>query len=122
MPRDMIRRKASDSDFDYLANTPAPVGKDPISFLMSAPGHPDTTSEWSDQIISIVRGAMTSLGERDMMLIEGKYIWGKSYSQLSEMMGWSAKSSAYKAVKKAENKLKETLMNDPFIREMLGEH
>lgn len=121
MPRDVVRKQKSDSGFDYLANTAAPIGADPISFLMSAPGHPDVSSAWSEQIITSVRFAMNSLNERDMLLIEGKYIWGKSYSELADMMGWSAKSSAYKAVKKAENKLKEMLMHDPFIREMLGE-
>lgn len=120
MPRDILRGR-SDNDFDYLANRPAPIGKNPIEMLMAAPHTTEPGNSWSEQISHIVRTAMNNLNERDAMLIEGKYIWGKSYSQLADMMGWSAKSSAYKAVKKAENKLRETLMCDPFIREMLGE-
>lgn len=112
----------SENGFDYLASRPAPIGNNPIEILMAAPHAPDKPSGWSDQISHCVRVAMSTLCERDVTLIEGKYIWGKSYSQLADMMGWSAKSSAYKAVKKAENKLKEALLCDPFIREMLGEN
>lgn len=121
MSRDVIRKRTSDVDFDYLATHPTPIGKNPIEILMAGPLWTEPTNSWSDQVGDSVRCAIATLGERDIMLIEGKYIWGKSYSQLADMMGWSAKSSAYKAVKKAENKLRDVLLNDPFIREMLGE-
>lgn len=121
MPRDLVRKRPVDKDFDYLATRPAKIGSSEIELLMAAPNHIESGEGWSEQINHSVRCAMSSLGERDAMLIEGKYIWGKSYSQLADMMGWSAKSSAYKAVKKAENKLKELLLGDPFIREMLGD-
>lgn len=121
MPRDILRGR-TDNDFDYLAARPAPIGTSPIEILMAAPHTSDPQLGWSNQISDSVRQAMNTLSERDMMLIEGKYIWGKSYSQLSDMMGWSAKSSAYKAMKKAEGKLREALMCDPFIRELLGEN
>jgi len=120
MPRDILRGKTN-NDFDYLAARPAPIGNNPIEMLMAAPHTSEYTSGWSEQISDCVRQAMSTLNERDIMLIEGKYIWGKSYSQLSDMMGWSAKSSAYKAMKKAENRLREALLCDPFIREMIGE-
>lgn len=121
MPRDVIRKRSNDVDFDYLSAHPAPVGTNPIEILMAAPLWQEPANSWTNQVSDSVRCAIATLDERDAMLIEGKYIWGKSYSQLADMMGWSAKSSAYKAVKKAEKKLRDILLNDPFIREMLGE-
>lgn len=108
-------------DFSYFLGARAPIGPSEIEQLMAEPFHTEPDYMWNDQLRDTVSQAIATLNPREQQLIEGKYVWGKSYSELSDMMGWSAKSSSYKAVKRIENKLKVILQDDPFIRVLIGE-
>jgi DNA-directed RNA polymerase specialized sigma24 family protein len=108
-------------DFSYFLGARSPVGLSEIEQLMAEPFHTEPDYVWNDQLRDTVSQAIATLKPREQQLIEGKYVWGKSYSELSDMMGWSAKSSSYKAVKRIENKLKVILQDDPFIRVLIGE-
>lgn len=108
-------------DFSYFLSVRSPIGRNEIEELMAEPFHTEPDYVWNDQLRDAVSQAVASLTPREQQLIEGKYVWGKSYSELSDMMGWSAKSSAYKAIKRTENKLKLILENDPFIKTLIGE-
>lgn len=115
MPRDLL------FDFSYFLGAKAPLGKGEIEQLMAEPFHTEPDWVFDEQIRDAVSDAIRQLKPQEIMLVEGKYVWGKSYSELSDMMGWSAKSSAYKAMKKVEDKLRLILENDPFIRVLIGE-
>lgn len=115
MSRDLV------FDFSYFISSPAPLGPSEIEQLMAEPFHTEPEYMFNEQMRSAVSDAIKQLEPQEIMLVEAKYVWGKSYSELAELMGWSAKSSAYKAMKKIEDKLRVILENDPFIRVLIGE-
>lgn len=115
MTRDLV------FDFSYFLGAKAPIGTSEIEQLMSEPFHTEPDYVFNEQIRDAVTDAIKQLGPQEIMLVEAKYVWGKSYSEIADMMGWSAKSSAYKAMKKVEDKLRVILQDDPFIRVLIGE-
>lgn len=115
MARDLV------FDFSYFIGAKAPMGSSEIEHLMAEPFHTEPDYIFNEQIRDVVSEAIRQLEPQEILLVEAKYVWGKSYSELAEMMGWSAKSSAYKAMKKVEDKLRVILENDPFIRVLIGD-
>ena len=108
---------------EYYLNTmeefiSSPVGDDPIEMLMAAVGQaaPD---HLSDGVSAAIQSALDSLGEKDRWVLDAIYIWGHSYSQITDMMGYSSKASAHSAVKTAHKKLKEILELDYRIIRLL---
>jgi DNA-directed RNA polymerase specialized sigma24 family protein len=108
------------SDYtDYLIS---PVGDSYWERLMAGPNEVSTeTDDNENQYDSIVRDAVASLGDQDRFIIEQIHTWGKSYSELSDMLGYSSKSTIHKLVHKAQDNLKKILLQQPAIRQMLGE-
>lgn len=108
------------SDYtDYLIS---PVGDSYWARLMAGPNEVSTeTDDEENQYDSIVRDAVASLGDQDRFIIEQVHTWGKSYSELSDMLGYSSKSTIHKLVHKAQDNLKKILLQQPAIRQMLGE-
>lgn len=94
------------------------VGTDPIELLMSGINElePGTLS---DGVATAVQSAKDCLSERDRWVIDAVYIWGHSYSEIADMMGYSSKASAHGAVKSAQKKLKEILELDYRIIRMM---
>ena len=67
-----------------------------------------------------VSEAVKMLNAKDRFVIESVYIWGSSYSQLANELGYASKSSAHGAVKTAEQHLGDILLNNDEIRRMLN--
>jgi DNA-directed RNA polymerase specialized sigma24 family protein len=110
-----------DQDWDRMSSLPASVDwTDPIQALMASPNEPEPSAV-NAQLRLCVTESIAQLGERDRFVLEAIYVWGKSYSELSEMMGFASKASAHGAVKTAEANLRAILVNKPEIREMIGE-
>lgn len=110
-----------DNDWDRMASIPAPIDwTDPIQMLMASPDETEASTV-NAQLRLCVADSILQLGERDRFVLEAIYVWGKSYSELSEMMGFASKASAHGAVKTAESNLRAILMTKPEIREMIGE-
>jgi len=73
----------------------------------------------SDALMEAVHEAMETLDDKDKWAIEAVYVWGHSYSEIADMMGYSSKASAHGAVRQAQNKLKIVLQNDYRIIRLL---
>lgn len=116
----MNKRFRDSDDLDYMANVPAKVGDSFIEQLMAGPSH--VSSETFDSPMrELVSSAIQKLDERDKFIIEAVYIWGHSYSQIADMMGYSSKSTIHKILNEAQTNLKNILMQEPLVLEMLGE-
>lgn len=112
--------KASKEPFDWSAaeRIPAPVGDDPIEILMASYNQ-SAPSYLSDGLMNSVRKAIELLDEKSRWAIEAVYIWGHSYSQVADMMGYSSKASAHGVVRKAQQKLKQILEIDHNVIRLL---
>lgn len=104
-----------------MSAIPAKIDWDnPIQALMASPDETETSGV-NAQIRLCVAESIAELGDRDRFVLEAIYVWGKSYSELSQMMGFSSKASAHGAVKTAEANLRAILVTKPEIRQMIGE-
>lgn len=112
--------KSSREPYDWNAaeRIPAPVGDDPIEMLMAAVNQ-SGPSYLSDALTTAVHEAMETLDDKDRWVIEAVYIWGHSYSEIADMMGYASKASAHGAVRQAQEKLKVVLQNDYRIIRLL---
>lgn len=112
--------KSNREPFDWNAaeRIPAPVGDDPIEILMMSVNQ-SGPSHLSDSLMEAVHDAMSTLDDRDRWAIEAVYIWGHSYSEIADMMGYASKASAHGAVRSAQDKLKIVLQNDYRIIRLL---
>lgn len=105
-------------DWNAADRIPAPVGDDPMEILMMSVNQ-SGPSHLSDALVEAVHEAMDTLDEKDRWAIEAVYIWGHSYSEIADMMGYSSKASAHGAVRQAQNKLKIVLQNDYRVIRLL---
>lgn len=117
MARKTMRKVEADG-LDYLANTPAPVGGTFIDWLMSEPGTPEEY-ERTQATREAVAKAILELDDKHKFIIEARYVWGKSFSEIMDMMGYQSKSTAHDTLKAAETNLKALLMGDAHIRKLL---
>lgn len=117
----MAKRFLDSEDLDHLANVPAKVGDSFIEQLMAGPNF--ISRETSDDSLGeAVKASINKLDERDKFIIEAVYIWGHSYQQIANMMGYSSKSSIHKILNEAQTKLKEILLLEPAIIKLLGDN
>lgn len=72
-------------------------------------------SHVSNELVDAVQECIEKLGERDRWIIRAVYVWGSSYSQLADMMGYRSKDSSHKATSKALANLKMILEIHPVI-------
>lgn len=110
---------SQDDEFDKLATVPSPPGLSFIEQLMAMP-NATINNEFSLEVREAVTNAIMDIDIASRFLIESRYIWGRSYSEIAEMLGYNSKSSAYDKLKDAENILKRKLLEYPVIREFLG--
>ena len=115
MARDMIRL---DDNIGYFSNVPSPVGHSPIEQLMAAP-FSRHEEPFDADLRDAISDCVARLDEVDRFVIEARYVWGKSFSEIASMLGCSAKSTAHDKVKRAERKLKTIMLQEPTIVEML---
>lgn len=110
-----------DKDWDYMSAVPAkPDWDNPIEALMAGPFQVSEET-FSEPLANAIRDGIAQLDERDRFIIESVYVWGHSYSELADMMGWASKSSAHKYASFALDKLKIILLEMPEIKRLLGE-
>ena len=115
-----MRRFRDDDDWDHMSVIPAKVGPSFIEQLMAGPSH--VSSETFDSPMrELVSSAINKLDERDKFIIEAVYIWGHSYSQIADMMGYSSKSTIHKILNEAQTNLKNILMEEPLVLKLLGD-
>ncbi len=112
-------KSAEGDDFDKLATVPDRVGGSFIEQLMAGPGF-TYTPEIDVGVREAVYDAMIGLGEEHRFVLESRYVWGRSFAEIAEMLGYSSKSSAHDKLKEAEKTLKVVLMDNPKIRNFLG--
>lgn len=116
----MNKRFRDTNDWNAMENIAEAVSDDPIAMLMATPWQ-ELPDPLSDDVSSAVREALDQLGQRDRFLLDAVFVWGKSYSELSDMMGFNSKASSHQAVRTALAKLKEILQTDKRILRMMGE-
>lgn len=110
---------SSGDDFDKLATVPAPAGGSFIEELMAMPGATiDVPIDM--EVREAVTEAIMDLDTASKFLIEARYVWGYSYSEIATMVGYNSKSSAHDKVKEAETILRRKLAESPKIRRFLG--
>lgn len=108
-----------DKNWDRMLEIPATVNwDDPISMLMAGPNQRQS-HPLSDDIRDAVRDGIMQLNDKDRFLIEAVYVWGRSYSQIAEMMGYNSKGTSHYAIKKAERNLGDILKADSRIIRLL---
>lgn len=116
-----MARFRDDEDWDHMSIVPAQIDwANPWESLMASPNDTEH-SPVNAQLRLCVAESIQQLGERDRFVLEAIYVWGKSYSELSEMMGFASKASAHGAVQTAQANLRAILITKPEIREMMGE-
>lgn len=113
----MVRFR-DDKDWDRMALLPAPVGTSLIEELMASPNQ-SVHAQFSDDLREAVQEAISQLGPKDRFVIEAVYIWGYSYSEIADMMGYNSKGTPHYAVKKAERNLGAILKKDQRIIKLL---
>lgn len=111
-------RFRDDKDWDRMALLPAPVGNNLIEELMASPAQ-SVHAQFSEDLRDAVQEAIAKLSDRDRFVIEAVYIWGYSYSEIADMMGYSSKGTPHYAVKKAERNLGDILKTDERIIKLL---
>lgn len=114
----MSKNNREQYDWDAAERIPAPVGDDPIEILMASINQAEP-SRLSISLSEAVAEAMGKLGDKERWVLEAVYIWGKSYSEIADMMGYSSKASAHGAVRKAQKQIKAILENDYRIIRLL---
>jgi len=107
-----------DKDWDRMALMPAPVGPSLIEQLMASPNQ-SVHAQFSEDLRDAVQEGIAKLGAKDRFVIEAVYIWGYSYSEIADMMGYRSKGTPHYAIKKAERNLGAILKNDDRIKKLL---
>lgn len=114
----MIRKTRDSDDMDHSSNVPAKVGTSFLEQLMAEPNHVSSET-FSDELNEAVTNAIAQLSEEDKFIIEASYIWGRSYEEICDMMGYRSKSTVHKLMHKAQENLKNILILDPAIIKLL---
>jgi DNA-directed RNA polymerase specialized sigma subunit len=115
----MAKKFRDSDDLDYMANVPAKVGDSFIEQLMAGPSHVSRET-FDDSLSEAVTSCISKLSGRDKFIIEAVYIWGHSYSQIGNMMGYSSKSTIHRILNEAQDNLKELLLLEPAVLTLLG--
>jgi hypothetical protein len=75
--------------------------------------------QFPDDLRDAVQDGIAQLGPKDRFVIEASYIWGYSYSEIADMMGYKSKGTPHYAIKKAERNLGAILKKDNRIIRLL---
>lgn len=110
----MASKFRGDPDWDRMANIPAPLEDNPIAHLMASINQ-QGRDPLSEPVSQAVWEAVRQLSEKEQWIIEAVFVWGMPYSQLSNALGHSSKSSSHKAVQRALSHLGDKLKNDHRI-------
>jgi predicted DNA-binding protein YlxM (UPF0122 family) len=106
-------------DSHYFASLPAKQGSSFFEELMAAPF--TTPDEPFDlDIRELVYESVMKLDEQSKFVIEARYVWGKSFSEIADMLGNASKSTAYDKLKKAERLLKEIMLQEPLLNDYVN--
>lgn len=119
MARTTMPKFNNDDDLNFLENTPAQVGGSFIEQLMAGPKATIHTDIDVD-VREAVANAILDLDIASRFVIESRYIWGHSYSEIATILGYNSKSSSHDKLKEAETILKKKLLESPVIRNFLG--
>lgn len=114
----MIRKTRDSDDIDHMGNVPAKVGTSFLEQLMAEPNHVSSET-FNEELNTTVTNAIAQLSEEDKFIIEASYIWGRSYAEIADMMGYSSKSTVHKLMHKAQENLKNILILEPIIIKLL---
>lgn len=112
-------KSAGDDNFDKLATVPSPVGLSFFEQLMAAPNSRIDPGP-NEAARQAVMDALDLVDEGSRLVIELRYIWGHSHSEIAKIIGYSSKSSAHDKLKEAEKVLEVALLEQPAIRRLLG--
>lgn len=110
----MAREFRDADDWDRMARIPAPVGAGFYDQLMACvtQSSPDPLST---PVVNAVQHCIKKLDDKDRWVLEAMYVWGVSYADLADMMGYRSKASSHGAVKQAEQNLRAHLEINPVI-------
>ena len=113
------RKFRDDDDINYMGNLGAPVGNTFIEMLMASPNQtlPDP---FDPNIAEAIWDAIELLEPKHKFVVESMFVWGKSYNEIAEMMGYNSKATAHGIMRTALKNLKETLEQDPRLNVALG--
>lgn len=114
----MIRKTRDSDDMDHMGNVPAKVGTSFLEQLMAEPNHVSSET-FNEELNTTVTNAIAQLSREDKFIIEASYIWGRSYAEIADMMGYSSKSTVHKLMHKAQENLKDILILEPTIIKLL---
>jgi len=114
----VIRKTRDSDDMDHMGNVPAKVGTSFLEQLMAEPNHVSSET-FSDELNEAVIHAIDQLSEEDKFIIEASYIWGRSYEEIADMMGYRSKSTVHKLIHKAQENLRNILILNPAIIKLL---
>lgn len=115
----MASQFRGDADWDRMASIPAPLEDHPIAHLMASINQ-QAREPLSDAVAEAVWEAIEQLDEKERWIIEAVFVWGMPYSQLSNALGHSSKSSSHKAVRRAMTHLGAILENDHRIIRLMN--
>lgn len=115
----MSRTHRRDKDWDRMASIPAKIGPTLVEQLMAGPNQSNEKPFPEDVRIAVAK-AIELLDDKDKFIIEAVYLWGKSYSQIAKMMGYSSKGTPHYALKRAHRNLGAILETDDTIKSLLG--
>lgn len=91
---------------------------DPIATLMAGPNQ-NETHPLSEDVRNAVHEAIQKLSPKYRFVIEAVYVWGYSYSELADMMGYNSKGAPHYILRCAERNLGSILESDPRINRMM---
>jgi RNA polymerase sigma factor (sigma-70 family) len=114
----MIRKTRDSDDMDHMGNVPAKVGTSFLEQLMAEPNHVSSET-FNEELNTTVTNAIAQLSQEDKFIIEASYIWGRSYAEIADMMGYSSKSTVHKLMHKAQENLRDILILEPTIIKLL---
>ena len=107
-----------DQDWDRMAQIPAQVGPSLVEQLIASPNQ-FVHDQFPEELRDAVQDGIAQLGPKDRFVIEASYIWGYSYSEIADMMGYRSKGTPHYAIKKAERNLGAILKKDKRIIQLL---
>jgi len=115
----MASKFRDDSDWDRMASIPAPLEDNPIAHLMASVNQ-RSRDPLSEPVAEAVWDGIRQLSEKEQWILEAVFIWGMPYSQLSQALGLSSKSSSHKAVQRALSHLGDILATDHRILKLMS--
>ena len=112
------KRFRDDDDWDIMGQIPSQLGITMIEQLMAGPTQRNHQPYPADVRVAVQKG-ISKLNPRDRFIIEAVYVWGHSFSEIANMMGYKSKGTPHYALQKAHQNLGAILSQDETIVELL---